>query len=119
MRDGAVDVGLRPDVDAVRRLVEDQYARLGREPFREHDLLLVAAGEAANDLRRRRRLDPQLIHEAPRQRALGARPQDSRGRELGKHRQRGVRGDRHRLHEPLAEPVFREVREPAPERGAR
>ena len=40
-RDRAVDVRLRADVDAVRRLVEDQNPRLGGEPLREHDLLLV------------------------------------------------------------------------------
>ena len=40
-----VDLGLRADVDAARRLVDDQHLRLGREPLREHDLLLVAARE--------------------------------------------------------------------------
>ena len=45
-----MNIGLGADVDAVCRLVEDQDPRLGREPFREHDLLLVAAREAADDL---------------------------------------------------------------------
>ena len=62
VRDRPVDVGLRPDVDAVRRLVEDEDARLGGEPLGEHDLLLVAAGQAAHRLRRRRGLDPQLSY---------------------------------------------------------
>ena len=35
----------RPDVDAARRLVEDQDARLPRQPFAQDDLLLVATGE--------------------------------------------------------------------------
>ena len=46
----AVDLGLGADVDAAGRLVQDQDARLGREPFAEHHLLLVAAGELADDL---------------------------------------------------------------------
>ena len=84
VRDRPVDVGLRADVDAVRRLVEDQDPRLGGKPLREHDLLLVAAREAAHDLRRRGRLDPQLLHEPAGERgaraaAAGTRP----GSDLG------------------------------------
>src|SRR4051794_1957754 len=43
VRDDPVDLHLRADVDAARRLVEDQHRRLRREPLREHHLLLVAA----------------------------------------------------------------------------
>ena len=42
-----VDAGLGADVDAAGRLVEDQDARLDREPLGQHDLLLVAAGQEA------------------------------------------------------------------------
>ncbi len=38
------------DVDAARRLVEDEEARLGREPAGEDRLLLVAAGQEADRL---------------------------------------------------------------------
>ena len=69
--------------------------------FAEHDLLLVAAREAAHDLRRRGRLDPQLLHEAPRERALAARPEDPARGQVGQDRHRDVRADRHRLDEPL------------------
>ena len=41
-----VDLELGADVDAARRLVEDEDRRLGHQPLGEHDLLLVAAGEA-------------------------------------------------------------------------
>ena len=75
---GAVDVGLRAHVDAVRGLVEDQDARLGREPLGEDDLLLVPAGEAAHDLSRRSRPDPEPVHEPPRQRAFAPRLQEPR-----------------------------------------
>ena len=40
-----VDLLFGPDVDAARRLVEDQDLRPHREPFGEHDFLLVAAGQ--------------------------------------------------------------------------
>ena len=36
------------DVDALRRLVEDEDLRLGRQPARQRDLLLVAAGEGCD-----------------------------------------------------------------------
>src|SRR3954453_23888738 len=41
--DEDVHLGLRADVDAARRVVEEQDRRLGVEPLGEHDLLLVAA----------------------------------------------------------------------------
>ena len=36
---------LRSDVDTAGRLVEDQDFRVRHQPFRQHDLLLVAAGQ--------------------------------------------------------------------------
>ena len=47
--DDPVDLGLRRDVDAARRLVEQQHAALVQQPAREHDLLLVAAREQPDD----------------------------------------------------------------------
>ena len=40
-----MDLRLGGDVDALRRLIEQQHADSAREPFRQDDLLLVAAGE--------------------------------------------------------------------------
>ena len=45
-----VDRELGADVDAARRLVEEQDARLAEQPFADDDLLLVAAREQARDL---------------------------------------------------------------------
>ena len=45
-----VDLDLGADVDAARRLVDDQDFRPQREPARQHDLLLIAAGEVADRL---------------------------------------------------------------------
>ena len=38
---------LAPDVDAARRLVEQQHLGRGQQPLGDDDLLLVAAGERA------------------------------------------------------------------------
>ena len=43
----AINLDLAADVDALRRLVEDQDARVNRQPARQDDLLLRAAGEIA------------------------------------------------------------------------
>ena len=40
-----VDLALGADVDAARRLVEDQDVAVAQQPFGDDDLLLVAAGE--------------------------------------------------------------------------
>ena len=45
-----IDFLFRPNIDAARRLVEQQQFGLKAEPFPEHDLLLVAAGQVANRL---------------------------------------------------------------------
>ena len=45
IREQPVHLGLGADVDAARRLVDDQQRRLAGEPLGEHDLLLVAARE--------------------------------------------------------------------------
>ncbi len=43
-----VDLGARADVDAASRFVQDQHARIGEQPFSEHDLLLVTPAEAGD-----------------------------------------------------------------------
>src|SRR5918998_6950378 len=49
-----------PDVDAASRVVQDQNPRTRAHPPREHDLLLVAAGERLDELIQRRRADGQV-----------------------------------------------------------
>src|SRR6266478_10115650 len=48
--DDAIDLVLRTDVDTARRFVQDQDFRIGKQPFRQHHLLLVAAGQVAGRL---------------------------------------------------------------------
>src|SRR6185312_6638222 len=68
-----VHLDLRADVDAARRLVDDQHFRLQGEPAGEHHLLLIAAGKITDDLLLARHADvqglPVLIDHAPRRMA--------------------------------------------------
>ena len=67
----AVHLGLRADVDAARRLVDDEQRRVAREPLRQHDLLLVAARERPGRVRQLAVL--QLQPESPSPRRIAAR----------------------------------------------
>ena len=49
-----VDLVLGADVDAARRLVEDQHLGVGEQPLGQHHLLLVAARQVAPPAGRRR-----------------------------------------------------------------
>jgi hypothetical protein len=55
-----VDFGLGADVDAARRLVEDQHVAIAQQPLGDDDLLLVAAREQARFLGVGRGLDREL-----------------------------------------------------------
>ena len=67
------------DVQAARRLVEDQQLQLAPELARDDDLLLVAAGEGAGGAVGRRRPDVEL-GDLLRRRARGSRRRPGRGR---------------------------------------
>ena len=60
-----VDVAPCGDVDAARRLVEDEDLGVAGQPLAEHDLLLIAAAQPARDPVRARGLDAQLVDHAP------------------------------------------------------
>src|SRR5262245_49790652 len=55
-----VDFCLGTDVDALRRLVEDENRGLGRQPPRQRNFLLIASGKSADFDLDRRCLDPKL-----------------------------------------------------------
>ena len=59
--DEGEDLLLRADVDASRRVVEQDHAGADLEPLADHDLLLVAAREVVHLRPRRRRLDLQRV----------------------------------------------------------
>ena len=57
LADDLVDLVLGADVDALGRLVEQEHARVDRQPARQHDLLLVAAAQPVGRRLDARRLD--------------------------------------------------------------
>ena len=56
----SVNLGLRADIDAASRFIEQKDFYFADEPFRQHDLLLVAAGKIAHELLAARRANPQF-----------------------------------------------------------
>src|SRR5208283_3589166 len=48
--DDARDLALGADVDAARRLVEQQHAGVAQKPFPQHDFLLVSARQAGDGI---------------------------------------------------------------------
>src|ERR1700722_17708862 len=48
--DDTRDLALRADIDSTRGLVEQQHARIAQKPFAQHNLLLVTAGEAGDEV---------------------------------------------------------------------
>ena len=57
LQDQFVNLVLSADVNAARRLVEEQNVRLRQQPASKNDLLLVAAGEVFDERFLRRRFD--------------------------------------------------------------
>ena len=93
--DDRVDLGLGLHVDALGRLVQDQHARLGRQPLRQHDLLLVAAGQGLDRLQVAPEAQPQAVEMAAHQAQLACRAGSGRpsspGRSPAATRWRGSR----------------------------
>src|SRR5712691_711684 len=67
--DQLVEFGLRADIDAARRIVQQQNFRLRAQPARDDAFLLVAAAEAGD-----RRLRPGRLHRQTDDRLLGRGP---------------------------------------------
>ena len=60
LADDRMHLGFGADVDAARRLVENQDRRVGVEPLAQHDLLLIAARKLGDFEIDRRRADREL-----------------------------------------------------------
>src|SRR5262245_33040413 len=60
--DQAVDFGLALDVNALRRLVQQQHFRIGQQPFRQHNLLLIASAQVDCRGAGVRRFDAELYN---------------------------------------------------------
>src|SRR5664280_265243 len=89
----AVHLVLRADVDAARRFVEDQQFRLGEQPLRDDDLLLVSAGQLYDALVDARRLDTQLPAVLLSSDVLGIAVDDTTGRDARQVRRYDRRSD--------------------------
>src|SRR5262249_9824450 len=88
--DQHLDLGLGADIDAARRLVEDEQLGIHAEPAGEQDLLLIAAGELPDLLVPPRGLDVQPGDEPVDDRALARLIDDARTRQPGEQRKRQV-----------------------------
>ena len=94
--DELIDFLLGSDVDAARRLVEQQNPRIGRQPFADDDLLLVAARKRRHDL-----IDAGAAHREPFDHVGGERGFAGEGakaeaRERADRRQRDIVANRSR-----------------------
>src|SRR3954447_15288418 len=108
----AVDLGLGAAVDAAGRLVDDQQLRVRRQPLGEHDLLLVAARQRADDIVEPVVFELQLGAPFGRQRVLGGRADQPAVRQRPELRQRGVARDREIHHQALRPPILRDEADP-------
>ena len=73
LADHLVELGLDADVDAARRLVEDEDRGIGEQPAGEDRLLLVAARELADRLAHRGEADAELLRPSRRRAPSRAR----------------------------------------------
>ena len=117
--DLAVDVGLGGDVDPDGRLIEDDDLRFPDQPFRQRDLLLVAAAERADrgfDPRRERIEPGDRVADDP---ALLAAIEEAEPRERLEARKGGVLADRQIERDAVRAAVLGNERDAARDRRAR
>ena len=117
--DDPVDLDLGPDVDAAGRFVEDEQARLRRQPLGEDDLLLVAARQRADHLLDAGHLDVELVGVVARDLALPCRVHEEPREEPRQDRQGHVLGDREIEDEALLVAVLGQVGDAGVHRGRR
>ena len=79
-----VDLCLRPDVDAARRLVQEDHLRVDRQQLGEGDLLLVAPGQRRDVLVQVAELEVEVAASALGQLPLAAPVDDAEARDLAK-----------------------------------
>ena len=114
-----MDLGLGADVDAPRRLIEDQELGIVGEPFAEHDLLLIAAGKPACDLVDRTCLDAETRDALKRHPPLRRAVDESGARQRPKRRERKIVQDAHPPDQALRGAIFRHVGDAFCARGFR
>ena len=104
-----MDLALGPDVHSLRRLVEHQHQRRRRQPARDRDLLLIAAGERRDRHQRRRRSDAQRRDVARRRSAFSPEIDQAAPRDASEAGHGTVRGHRHLQHHAVPATILRYV----------
>ena len=105
------DLLARAHVDALRRLVEQEEARLGLEPLREQRLLLVAAAQRAVRQRRVGRPDVEVAHHGRRLAAHAPALERDPVEVAVEDGERHVLADRQRADAAVVLPVGRDQRD--------
>jgi hypothetical protein len=98
--DQGVDLRLGGNVDALRRLLEQQHADPACEPFRQDHLLLITAGESACRELRPPRADVEQLEELGDDAVAGAAVEPEPARERREVGQQDVVADRLVHHQP-------------------
>ena len=111
-----VNLALGADVDAARRLVEQQQARLAEHFLGEHDLLLIAARQRADRRSPARRADVERADRRAREPRLARRRHQEERRDRAHDRGDDIAADAVAQHQPAAAPI---VGDEAEARGAR
>jgi hypothetical protein len=91
--DELIDVLLGADIDAARRMIEDQHPDTGNAPFGKDHLLLVAAREASHHRCRGRRLDLEPADPIPGDGTLCGEADDAARDEFRQRGKRHILGD--------------------------
>jgi len=102
----AVHLSLGADVDAARRLVDDQQRRAARQPLAEHDLLLVAADRVATVFAHPRELHPQAARPYLRQLPFARAPDQAEAAQPAQRGQGNVLVDAISITRPCLAPVL-------------
>ena len=116
--DQVVDLGLGADVDAARRLVEEQDLRARHDPAADDRLLLVAAAEVADRPVDRERPEVEALHHLLRLVAQRALADHAGGREAPERRQADVACDRAARNDAVALALLGQEADPGLDRGA-
>ena len=106
--DQGVDLRLARDVDAARRLVEDEYVDIVMQQAGERDLLLVTARQLDDRLTGTARANAKTIYPSAHRAILPRRQHHDAGSEPLEPRQRKVVANAEAEREPLAAAIFAE-----------
>ena len=101
-----MNLGFRADVDPLRRLVQNDHRRPGRQPARQRHFLLVAAGQRADVGEHGRRLDAKLRDVVLRPGDLGGPIDEAAGRDRREAGEAGVRRNGHVEDDPVLPPIL-------------